>query len=179
MEDSRTLVALLFVFVPLSLVSIGGGPAVLAEMQHEAVVVHGWVTQRQFGDLFAISRAAPGPGALLATLIGWQAAGWLGALVVSLAFFLPSSIVVYVAARFWNRWRGSAWHSAVEDGFVPIAAGLVLAGAVAVLQSGGSDALAWGTAFCVAACRLWRPNFHPLIALGLGAALFAFGRAIV
>ena len=129
MEDSRTLVTLLFVFVPLSLVSIGGGPAVFAEMQHEAVVVHGWVTQRQFGDLFAISRAAPGPGALLATLIGWQAAGWLGALVVSLAFFLPSSIVVYVAAHFWNRLRGSAWHSAVEDGFLPIAAGLVLAGA--------------------------------------------------
>jgi chromate transporter len=66
---------------------------------------------------------------------GLQAAGWLGALVVTLAFFLPSSIVVYVAARFWNRWRGSAWHSAIEDGFVPIAAGLVLAGAFAILQS--------------------------------------------
>jgi chromate transporter len=39
MEDSRTLVALVFVFAPLSLVSIGGGPAVFAEMQHQAVVV--------------------------------------------------------------------------------------------------------------------------------------------
>jgi len=179
MEDSRTLLALLVVFAPLSLVSIGGGPAVFAEMQHQAVVVHGWVTQQQFGDLFAISRAAPGPGALLATLIGWQAAGWLGALVVSVAFFVPSSIVVYIAACFWNRWRGSAWHSAIEDGFVPIAAGLVLAGAFGVLQSGGAGPLAWGTAFCVAAWRLWRPNFHPIIALGLGAALFGFGRAIV
>jgi chromate transporter len=178
MED-RTLVALLLAFAPLSLVSIGGGPAVFAEMQHEAVVVHGWVTQRQFGDLFAISRVAPGPGALLATLIGWQAAGWLGALVVTLAFFLPSSIVVYVAARFWNRWRGSAWHSAIEDGFVPIAAGLVLAGAFTILQSGHTDPLAWGTAFCVAGYRLWRPNFHPLIALSVGVALFAVGRAIV
>ena len=179
MEDSKTLVALLFVFAPLSLVSIGGGPAIFAEMQHEAVVVHGWVTEQQFGDLFAISRAAPGPGALLATLIGWQAAGWLGALVVTLAFFLPSSIVVYVAARFWNRWRGSAWHSALKDGFVPIAAGLVLAGAFTVLQSGRTDLLPWGTAFCVAGYRLWRPNFHPLIALSVGAALFAVGRAIV
>jgi chromate transporter len=179
MEDSKTLVALLFVFVPLSLVSIGGGPAVFAEMQHEAVAVHGWVTQRQFGDLFAISRAAPGPGALLATLIGWQAAGWLGALVVTLAFFLPSSIAVYVVARFWNRWRGSAWHSALEDGFVPIAAGLVLAGAFTILQSGRTDPLAWGTALCVAGCRLWWPNFHPLIALSVGAAVFAVGRAIV
>jgi chromate transporter len=176
MEDSRTLIALVFVFAPLSLVSIGGGPAILAEMQHQAVGVHGWVTQREFGDLFAISRAAPGPGALLATLIGWQAAGWRGALVVSFAFFLPSSMMVYVAARFWNRWRGSAWHAALEESFAPVAAGLVLAGAVAVLQSGG--VLAWGIALTVAACRLWRPNLHPLALLGLGAVFFVLCRSI-
>jgi chromate transporter len=177
-EDSRTLAALLFVFAPLSLVSIGGGPSILAEMQHQAVVVHGWMTQREFSDLFALSRAAPGPGALLATLIGWKAAGWLGALIVSLAFFLPSSLVVYGAAHSWNRWRGSAWHAAVEDGFAPIAAGLVLAGAIAILQSGSAGLLTWAIASCIAACRIWRPNLHPLVLLGLGAVAFVFARSI-
>lgn len=176
-EDSRTLAALVFIFVPLSLVSIGGGPSVIAEMQHQAVVVHGWVTQREFADLFAISRAAPGPGALLATLIGWQAAGWLGALVVTLAFFLPSSLLACGAAHVWNRWRGSPWHAAIEAGFAPIAAGLVLAGAFAILQS-STGPLAWGAALSVAACRIWRPRLHPLILLGLGAAAFAIARAV-
>jgi len=176
--DSKTLSALVFVFAPLSLVSIGGGPSVLAEMQHQAVMVHGWVTQREFGDLFAISRAAPGPGALLVTLIGWQAAGWLGVLVVSLAFFLPSSILVYGAARFWNRRRGSGWHAVIENGFAPIAAGLILAGGVAILRSGGNDPLAWGTACSVAACRLWLPKVQPLLLICLGVALFAFGRML-
>jgi len=176
MEDSRTLVALIFVFAPLSLVSIGGGPAILAEMQRQAVGVHGWVTQGEFGDLFAISRAAPGPGALLATLIGWQAAGWRGALIVSFAFFLPSSMMVYVAAHFWNRWRGSAWHAALEEGFAPVAAGLVLAGALAVLQSDAAPA--WGIALTVAICRLWRPNLHPLALLGLGGVFFVLCRSI-
>jgi chromate transporter len=177
MEDSRTLVALVFVFAPLSLVSIGGGPTVFAEMQHQAVGVHAWVTQHEFGDLFVISRAAPGPGALLATLIGWEAAGWRGALIVSIAFFLPSSMMVYAAAHFWNRWRGSAWHAAVAEGFVPVGAGLVLAGALAVLQSRG--ALAWGIAFIVAGCRMWRPNLHPFALLGLGAVLFVLSRSII
>ncbi len=175
MEDRGTLVALVFAFAPLSLVSIGGGPAVLAEMQHQAVAVHGWVTQREFGDLFAISRAAPGPGALLSTLIGWRAAGWLGALIVSFAFFLPSSMLVYVAARFWSRWRGSAWHAAAEEGFAPVTAGLVLAGALTVLHSGG--VLAWGIALIVAACRLWRPNLHPIGLLGLGAVFSVLCRS--
>jgi chromate transporter len=129
-EDSRTLVALVLVFAPLSLVSIGGGPATLAEMQHQAVAVHAWVTQREFADLFAISRAAPGPGALLATLIGWREGGWLGALTVSFAFFFPSSVLVCVAGNYWRRGRGLGWHAAVEQGFVPITGGLVLAGAL-------------------------------------------------
>jgi chromate transporter len=176
--DEKTLVALTLVFAPLSLVSIGGGPSVIAEMQHQAVVVHQWMTQREFADLFAISRAAPGPGMLLATLIGFAAAGWVGALVVTLAFFLPSSLLVYGAASIWNRWRGSAWHAAIEAGFAPIAAGLVLAGAFAILDAGGSGLLAWGIAFGVAACRIWRPDLHPLVLIGLGAAIFAVARVV-
>jgi len=173
MTDSKTL-ALVLAFAPLSLVSIGGGPSVIAEVQHQAVTVHGWVTQREFADLFALSRAAPGPGTLLVLLIGWQAAGWAGALTAALAFFLPSSLLVFGMAHVWNRWRGSAWHSAVEAGLAPIAVGLVLAGAAVMLRAEGSGPLAWATALGVAACRLWRPNIHPLILLGLGAVVFTF-----
>jgi chromate transporter len=175
-EDKALALAL--VFVPLSLVSIGGGPSVFAEMQQQAVFVHGWLTQREFADLFAISRATPGPGVLLVTLIGWQAAGWVGALVASLAFFVPSSLLVYGVACVWNRWRGTAWHMAIEEGFAPIAVGLVFAGGFAILQSENAAFAGWGIAGGVAACQLWRPNLHPLVLLGVGAALFAIGQAV-
>jgi len=174
MADEKTLVTLALVFAPLSLVSIGGGPAIIAEMQHQAVVVHQWTSQREFADLFAIARAAPGPGTLLATLIGFSAAGWLGALVVSLAFFLPSSVLAYAAAAMFNRWRGSAWHSAVAAGLAPIAVGLVLAGAFAILALDRESLLPWGLAIGVAACRLWLPKIHPLVLIGVGAIIFTF-----
>lgn len=173
MADDRSLAALALMFVPLSLVSIGGGPSIFAEIQHQAVDVHGWITQREFADLFAVSRAAPGPGALLVTLIGWTVAGWRGVLVASLAFFLPSSLLAYGAAHMWNRWRGSRWHAAVETGFAPIAAGLVLAGAFVILRSGSTGLLTWAIAFSVAACRIWRSDVHPLFLLALGAVIFA------
>jgi chromate transporter len=175
-DDGKTLLALLLVFAPLSLVSIGGGPAVLAEMQHQSVVVHGWMTQREFADLFAISRAAPGPGMLLVTLIGWHVAGWLGVLTVSLAFFLPSSLLVFGIAHVWNRWRGTRLHGAIEAGFAPIAVGLVFAGAVAILAVGRASPWAWGVALAVAAGRIWRPRLHPLVLLGLGAGVFVLVR---
>jgi chromate transporter len=177
MGDDSKILALVLVFAPLSLVSIGGGPAILAEMQHQAVTLHGWMTQREFTDLFAIARAAPGPGMLLVTLIGWQVAGWPGVLAVSIAFFLPSSLLLLAVAQVWGRWRGTRLHGAVEAGVAPIAVGLVFAGALALLANGRTGALAWGIALAVAAARILRPNLPPLALLGLGALAFTVARA--
>jgi len=177
--DGRTLAELSLIFLPLSLVSIGGGPAVLAEMQHQAVTVHGWMTEREFLDLFAISRAAPGPGTLIATLIGWKAAGWVGAVTVSIAFFLPTSLVVYGMAYVWSRWPNRLLRQTVEAGFTPIAAGLVLASAYVMLESAGTRPLAWGAACGVAAWRIWQPDRNPFVLLGLGTAAFVIAKSLV
>lgn len=172
-DQDATLTALVVVFAQLSLVSIGGGASVFSEMQHQAVAVHGWMTQREFADLFAIARAAPGPGSLLATLIGWQAAGWQGALAVTFAFFGPSSVLVYVTSRVWNRWRGSAWHRLIEDALAPVAAGLVLAGAYTILAGDDDTGIAaWATAAAVAALQFRWPRLHPLLLLAVGALMF-------
>jgi chromate transporter len=170
----EALKALVVVLVPLSLVSFGGGPAALAELQQQAVVIHGWTSHREFADLFALSRAAPGPGALLATLIGWKAAGWLGALVASLAFFLPSSLLIYAAVHLSRRGRASPWGRAAEAGLAPIGVGLMLAGAYAVLQPETTAGATWALALTVAAARIWRPNLHPIVLVGIGAGVFVF-----
>jgi chromate transporter len=170
--DWRMLAALIVVFAPLSLFSIGGGASLLAEIEHEAVAVHHWTTQREFADLFAISRAAPGPGTMLSTLIGWKVAGWPGALAATVALYLPSSLLVFVASRLWGRWRGSHWHGAIERGLAPIAAGLVLAGGLAVLQAAGGGAVRGEAAVATAVLLRW-PRLNPLILFGVGGALFA------
>ena len=118
---------LLAVFAPLSLLAFGGGQSIVADIDHQALA-HGWMTQAQFVDLFAISRAAPGPGALLATLVGWKAAGWIGAAVASLALFVPSSVLAYAMAVLWRRFDGHPAAHVIEIALAPVAAGLLLAG---------------------------------------------------
>src|SRR4029077_12072040 len=86
------------VFAPLSLLAFGGGNAVIADIAQQSIAVHGWTSQREFADLFALSRAAPGPGSMVAALIGWKAAGVAGAAVATAAFYLPSAVLVYSAA---------------------------------------------------------------------------------
>ena len=155
------LLALVIVFIPLSLLSIGGGPSILAGIQN-AVEARRWMSERDFIDLFAIARAAPGPGVLLATLVGWKVAGIPGALVASLALFVPSSIVYYAIARPWSTHRGKDWHTALEVGLAPVAAGLILAGSLVILRASGGDPLLWAIAAASTAILLWLPRLNPL-----------------
>jgi chromate transporter len=163
---------LLAVFVPFSLVSIGGGPSVFAGIQHQVVDIRHWMTAGEFLNLFAISRAAPGPGSMLSTLVGWHMWGFGGAVIATLAFFLPSSLLCYGAVHVWGRYRGRPWHSALEKGLAPVGNGLVMAGAVSILGISGGGILSWAIAFGAAGLLIWWPRLHPLILFVVGAAVF-------
>ena len=145
MMDTR-LLGLFLVFAPLSLMSFGGGQAIIADMQHQTVDIQNWMSGRDFVDVFAISRAAPGPSTLIAALIGWHVAGLPGAVVAAIGIYLPSSLVVYAAVRWWHASKDSPWRGILQRGLTPVAAGLVFAGAVAVLQAARADALQISTA---------------------------------
>jgi len=136
------------------------------------VDVHHWVSAREFVDLFAISRAAPGPGSMLVTLIGWKVARWWGALVATLALFVPSSLLCYGVARVWNRHRGKGWHTALEQGLAPVGAGLLLAGVVAIFRVSGAGLAAWTVAAASAAMLALCPRLHPLVLLAVGGLAF-------
>ncbi|SFJ41317.1 chromate transporter [Phyllobacterium sp. CL33Tsu] len=173
-----TLIAIALVFIPFSLTSIGGGSAIVAGIQHEAVTVHGWVSSREFLDLFAVSRAAPGPGMMLATVIGWRVAGWLGAAIATLALFVPSSMLCYAVFKLTNNHRQKRWHRAMREGLAPVGIGLIIAGIISLfrLSHGGPSAIA--IIGLAAAIFLWMPRFPVLGVLVLGglvAALAATG----
>ena len=166
------LFGLAWVLVPFSLLSFGGGPSIFAPLQHETVDVWRWLSAREFIDLFAIARTAPGPGAMLSTLIGFKVAGWWGALVATIALFGPASILCYFVARIYDKYRGHAWHTAVEAGLAPVAVGLIFSGAIAVLNLSGGRPPTWIIALAAGAVMSFRPKLHPFIILFAGAAVF-------
>jgi chromate transporter len=167
-----TLFALIVLFAPLSLLSFGGSNSVIADIAHQSVEVRHWTSDRDFADLFALSRAAPGPGSMLCALIGWKVAGIVGALVATMAFYLPASLLLFVAANIWGRWRGSPWHQAVERGMAPIAAGMFLSGGVAVLRVAPAGPAAWIAAGLATAALIYWPKLHPVPLLIASGAAF-------
>lgn len=170
-----TLLHLAGLFSLLSLLSVGGGNGVIPAMQRAAVETYGWMSQREFLDLFAISRASPGPGSLIVVLIGQKAAGLLGAMVALLAMYVPSGLIVHIAARSWHRARRAAWRERVERGLAPVAVGLTYGSALALVRGTESGWLAWALT-AVATLLLAFTELPPLAVLAAAAlAALAIG----
>jgi len=162
--------ALIIAFAPLSLMAFGGNLSVLAPIQHQSVEVHGWLSPREFTEYFAISRSSPGPGAMIVTLIGWKVAGWVGALVATLSLYMPSFTLALVVSRVWEKYRGRNWHTALQKGLAPIAAGLILAAIVSVLQLTNSVTMV-AIALASFGVFLVRPKISPLYLLAGGGTV--------
>lgn len=173
----QLLLDLLIVFVPLSLVTIGGGATIIADIQRQVVTIHHWMTPAQFVDAFAISRMAPGPGSLLVTLIGWQVAGLPGAIVATIAIFGPTLILIFAVAHLWARHRGARWQVIIEAGLRPVAAGMILAAVYVLLQSLQGGLLALGIALGSTAILLFS-RANAILLLCAGAVIFTAGHAL-
>jgi len=131
---NRVLLQLAGLFSALSLSAFGGGKVVLPSMHQAACGEYHWMSSQEFVDLFSISMAAPGPSMMVVTLVGLKAclpfgfwAAILGALVATLAMFVPSSVLVYFAGNWWDHWKESPWRHSVMDAIMPISTGLILA----------------------------------------------------
>ncbi|HEY8289136.1 MAG TPA: chromate transporter [Acetobacteraceae bacterium] len=165
-----TLLQLAGLFALLSMLAFGGGAGVIPDMQHAAVDVHHWLTAREFLDMFAISRAAPGPGSLIVVLIGQKAAGLAGAGVSFLAMFTPSCVAVHVIARFWHRAAHSDWRAVVERALAPVAVGMTFASGLALMRGTEHGWIPYLITIASTAAFAFT-EINPIALLGLGGGL--------
>ncbi len=161
-------------FLLLSILAIGGVNAVTPEIHRQVVEVSGWMSDREFAELFAVAQATPGPNMLIATLVGWRVAGLMGAAVATLAMVGPSSVIVYSVTRVWDRFRDRPWRAIVAAGMAPVVVGLI--GSSGYLLAKGAAADWRGVALTAAsAILLWRTRLNPLWMLAGAAALALAG----
>lgn len=172
--DGAVLAVLARHYAMLSLLAFGGGNTILPEMHRQAVEISGWLTDQQFADLFAIAQASPGPNILIVTLIGWQVAGLVGALVATAAICAPACTLTFVVAHLWDRFRDRPWRRIVQRGLAPVTVGIVAAGAFVVAETVDQSPVAVALTVATAAVSLWT-RVNPLWVLALGGVLGAAG----
>jgi chromate transporter len=170
------LIHLAWTFALLSILAVGGGTAVLPEMQ--TILAHQFgIDHTQFVHIYSIGQLAPGPNMLMVLVIGYQIAGLIGAGVVLLSFFLPSSVLCFYVGRLWNRFGESPWRRSIQNALEPISIGLMSSGVYAVAKasvvSGITLALALVTLYLIL-----RTKINPVLVIlgsgGFGALLMAY-----
>ena len=175
MSDGKNpLLTVAAIFASLSLVSIGGGNTVLPEIHRTAVQREHWMTDQQFADIYAISEAAPGPSSMISSLVGYKAAGLLGAIVAIVSILGPSSLLMYVACLTWERFRTAKWRIAFERGLAPVSLGLLFASGFTVVRSSDHSVAAYVITL-VAMVLLVRTKVSPLLVMGAAGILGALG----
>ena len=105
--SATTLGKLLLFFLKAGALTFGSGLVIVPFLEQGLVREYGWLDQRQFLVAVAIGMISPGPVVITATFVGYLVAGFLGSLVSTIGIFLPSFILVLVAAPILARHRGN------------------------------------------------------------------------
>jgi chromate transporter len=107
---------LFLVFLKLGAVVFGSGYVLLAFLRADLVERLHWLTENQLLDAVAVGQVTPGPVFTTATFIGYLLAGWSGAVVATVAIFLPAFLLVAASGPFLSRLRESRLVASILDG---------------------------------------------------------------
>lgn len=105
---------LFWTFLKIGSILYGSGYVLFAFLDTELVTT-GLLTRQQLMDAIAVGQFTPGPVFSSVTFIGFQINGWSGAIVSTIAIFLPSFVFVALLNPLVKKLRNSRALSAFLD----------------------------------------------------------------
>lgn len=146
------LFELFLTFLKIGAFTFGGGYAMIPLIQEE-VLGHGWLSMEEIVDFIAVSESTPGPIAInMATYVGTEVAGLLGAAIATFSVVLPSFIVIILIAKLFSKFSSNKYVDAAMSGVRPVVVGLI---ATSVFSVGKAVFFPDG----VAASAMFTPEF--------------------
>jgi len=129
---ASALVGLVRVFVPIGVLTFGGGLAMIPAIEHTVVVEQHWLDKKTFADAVALGQITPGPVAICATFIGYRVGGVVGSLVATVAMFGPALVVALVVGHSVERFRRSPLVEGALRALAPAVIGMLAAATVSL-----------------------------------------------
>ena len=147
----------LLYFLRLGTLGFGGPIALAGYMQRDLVERRRWISKEDYVQGLALAQLAPGPlAAQLAMYLGWVKARVRGATLVSLAFILPSFVMVLVLSALYVRFGGLPW---MQSAFYGIGAAVIAIIGRSTVKLGkltlGRDRLLWAVFAVSAVTTAW------------------------
>ena len=173
--STSTLTKLLLFFLKAGALTFGSGLVIVPFLQQGVVQQYGWLAERDFLVAVAVGMISPGPVVITATFVGYLVAGFAGSLAATIGIFLPSFILVLVAAPILARHRANRSVQGFIKGAYAAAIGTILGACVLLGRIAIGDWLTIliGLTALVALFR-WKVSNPLLMAVTALAGLIAF-----
>jgi chromate transporter len=163
-----TLSGLFLVLLKVGGVMYGSGYVLLAFLRGELVERLAWLTEQELLDAIAIGQLTPGPLFTTATFVGYIVAGVAGAVVATVAIFLPSFVLSAAIGRFAQRLRSWPPTAGLLDGVTASALGL-MAGVVLLLIGRAIVDISSAVIALLSFGVLWRFDLNSAWVIAFGA----------
>ncbi len=126
---------LLWAFFKIGALTFGGGLAMLPLIEEE-VIAHGWADAELICNFIAVAESTPGPIAVnIATYVGSEVGGVLGAFFATLGVVLPSFVIIIIIAGCYEKFKKNTIVKGCMSGLKPCVVGLIGAAAVSVART--------------------------------------------
>lgn len=170
------LASLFLVFLKLGVVVFGSGYVLVAFLKADLVDRLHWITTPQLLDAITAGQVTPGPVFATATFLGYLLRGWPGAVLATVAIFLPSFFMAGLVGALAGRIRQSKLASAFLDGVNAAAVALIATVALTLGRATLLDGWTWALALASVALLLrLRVNATWLILGGAAIGLLLRG----
>jgi len=163
-----SLARLFTFFLKVGMTLFGGGYVLVAFLRDGLVYQWHWLTEAQLLDAIAVGQFTPGPLFTTATFVGYLIGSFPGALIATVAIFLPSFLLIAISGPILPIVRRSALAGAFLDGVNVAALALIAAVTVQLGRTALVDGFTTGIAL-IAAVMLLRYRPHPVWLIAAGA----------
>lgn len=129
------LIQLFVMFFRIGFFSFGGGYAMLP-LIFQGVQEFGIMSSTEFSRLVALSQVTPGPIAVnAATYVGYQYAGFWGAVAATIGVSLPSILLITLIMHFIRKFRENQALGSVLHGIRPATVGMIFSAVIFLSES--------------------------------------------
>jgi chromate transporter len=173
---SGSILGKLFLFfLKAGSLTFGSGLVIVPFLEQGLVQQFGWLDQRQFLIAVAVGMISPGPVVITATFVGYLVAGFWGSVVSTIGIFLPSFVLVLIAAPLLARHRVNPNVQGFVKGAYAAAIGTILGACILLGRIAIGD---WLTALIglasLAVLFRWKVSNPMLIAATAVVGLIAY-----
>ena len=121
-------------FLKIGLFTFGGGYAMIPLIK-ETVFKYGWMNEDHFLDMIGLSEVTPGPIAInMATFIGNEQGGFLGAVLATIGVILPAFIIMLIISILLKKFMKNRFVQASLGGVKSVAIALIASSALILLS---------------------------------------------